>query len=67
MAFWYNVVSGTVESDDTKGPGDDLMGPYESQEEAAKALEIAAAKTKEWDKEDAEWEERGSASSGDSW
>lgn len=67
MAYWYNVVTGTVETDESKSPGDDVMGPYATADEAARALATAAEKTKAWDDEDAEWEGKGSASSGDSW
>mgnify|MGYP000881565590 CR=1 FL=1 len=67
MAFWYNVTTGSVESDENKSQGEDLMGPYASEAEAAKALEIAAAKTKAWDEQDAEWDAQGSESSGNSW
>jgi hypothetical protein len=59
VAFWYNVVSGQVESDENKSQGDDLMGPYATQDEAAKALESAAARTKAWDDEDRAWDEQG--------
>jgi hypothetical protein len=57
MAYWYNVSSGQVESDDNKSQGDDLMGPYDSQEEAANALQTARARTEKWDAEDKAWEE----------
>ncbi|HRC40850.1 methionine aminopeptidase [Nostocoides sp.] len=67
MAFWYNVVTGQVESDDNRSMADDVLGPYETQDEASRALEIAATKTKQWDQDDAEWNEGGASSSGDSW
>ncbi|MEI2777792.1 MAG: methionine aminopeptidase [Tetrasphaera sp.] len=57
MAFWYNVSSGQVESDDNKSPGADLMGPYDTMEEAGAALETAAEKTRQWDEEDRRWNE----------
>ena len=57
MAYWYNVSSGQVESDDNKSQGDDLMGPYDSQEEAANALQTARERTEKWDAEDKAWEE----------
>lgn len=57
MAYWYNVSSGQVESDDNKSQGDDLMGPYDSQEEASKALQTARERTEKWDAEDKAWEE----------
>ena len=57
MAYWYNVSSGQVESDDNKSQGDDLMGPYDSQEEAANALQTARERTEKWDAEDKAWED----------
>lgn len=61
MAYWYNVVSGQVESDEDRSQGDDVMGPYDTAEEAARALEIAAEKTAAWDAEDAEWDKKGTS------
>lgn len=57
MAYWYNVATGQVESDDNKSSSDDLMGPYETQAEAANALETARARTEAWDEQDRAWEE----------
>jgi hypothetical protein len=57
MAYWYNVSSGQVESDDNKSQSDDLMGPYDSQDEAANALQSARERTEKWDAEDKAWEE----------
>ena len=61
MAYWFNVKSGQVEDDSNRGPDDHVMGPYDSADEAAKALQTAAEKTQRWDAEDAEWEDGGSA------
>lgn len=50
--YWYNLYTKQVE----QGPKDDyrqLMGPYGTREEAARALEHAAENTKRWDDEDA--------------
>jgi hypothetical protein len=57
MAYWYNLTSGQVESDDNKSQGDDLMGPYDTQADAARALETARERTDAWDEEDRKWEE----------
>ncbi len=57
MAYWYNVSSGQVESDDNKSQGEDLMGPYASQAEAANALASARERTDQWDAEDRAWDE----------
>jgi hypothetical protein len=57
MVFWYNVETGKVEPDETKSRGEDLMGPYETEAEAARALETARERTERWDEEDRAWEE----------
>ena len=57
MAYWYNVSSGQVETDDNKSQGENLMGPYDSQAEAANALQTAHERTEKWDAEDKAWEE----------
>ena len=59
MAYWYNIASGQVETDSNKSQSDDLMGPYDSQAEAANALETARKRTDTWDQQDREWDERG--------
>ncbi|WP_425481710.1 SPOR domain-containing protein [Kocuria coralli] len=48
MEYWYNLRTREVET----GPQSDysqLMGPYATREEAQRALQTAAQKTKEWD------------------
>ena len=57
MAFWYNLSTGRVETDENKSQSDDLMGPYDSEADAANALELARRRTERWDEEDREWEE----------
>ena len=57
MAYWYNLTSGQVESDENKSQGDDLMGPYDTQADAARALETARERTEAWDEEDRKWDE----------
>jgi len=57
MAYWYNLNSGQVETDDNKSQGDDVMGPYDTEGEAAAALETARARTEQWDEEDRAWDE----------
>lgn len=56
MAFWYNIQSGQVESDEDRSQGADLMGPYQSREDAQRALQTASEKTEKWDEEDRQWE-----------
>lgn len=57
MQYWFNIQTRQVESDDEKSPGAELMGPYATREEAARALETAAERTEAWDEEDRRWEE----------
>ncbi|WP_237767675.1 MULTISPECIES: hypothetical protein [unclassified Serinicoccus] len=56
MEYWFNTKSGQVQrGDDPDLPrSGDLMGPYDSEQEASRAYEIAAAKTEKWDEEDRE-------------
>ena len=53
--FWFNTRTGQVETDEDKGQGKDLMGPYASREEAANALSSARQRTEAWDEEDRRW------------
>jgi hypothetical protein len=57
MAFWYNLSTGQVETDEDKSQSDDLMGPYDTEAGARNALELARQRTERWDEEDREWEE----------
>lgn len=57
MAYWFNINTGTVETDANRSRGEDVMGPYATEEEASHALEIARAKTERWDEEDRAWED----------
>ena len=57
MAYWYNVDTGQVETDDDKSQGANLMGPYDSQDDASRALQTAREKTEAWDAADREWDE----------
>ena len=60
MAYWFNIATGQVESDENRSQNADVMGPYESEAEAASALAIARAKTEAWDEEERKDEEWGS-------
>jgi len=61
VAYWYNLGTGAVETDDTRGQGADVLGPYGTEDEARRALETARENTERWDEEDREWDERGAA------
>ncbi len=53
MAYWYCLKHHTVEP--TEGcPNKERLGPYDTETEAAGALEKAAARTEAWD-EDPVW------------
>ncbi|UUZ43693.1 methionine aminopeptidase [Janibacter limosus] len=59
MAYWYNVDTKQVESDDTRSQNAEVMGPYETEAEAAAAPATARANTEAWDEQDRkdrEWE-----------
>ncbi len=51
MAYWFNIESGQVESEENRSRGADVMGPYDTEDEARNALATARAKTEEWDEE----------------
>lgn len=51
--WWYNRVTGQVE----EGPqslGSERIGPFETREDAARAPEIIAERSRKWAEEDAE-------------
>jgi hypothetical protein len=60
VSYWYNTATGQVETDENRGQAQDIMGPYETREEAANAVQSARERTERWDAEDREWEQRGS-------
>jgi hypothetical protein len=53
--FWFNTVTGKVETDENKGQSKDLLGPYATEAEAAQALDTARRRTEAWDEEDRRW------------
>lgn len=65
MEYWFNTTTGQVETDDDKGQGANVLGPYPTREEAAAALTTAKSRTEAWDDEDREWDARGNTPSGD--
>ncbi|QRO88236.1 methionine aminopeptidase [Kytococcus sedentarius] len=55
MSFYYNIVTGQVEeSGDSRSRNADVMGPYDTREEAQNALATARANTEKWDAQRAE-------------
>lgn len=58
MSYWFNIETHAVETDETRSPDVNVLGPYETYEEAANAVEKARANTERWDEEDKEWDDR---------
>ena len=56
VAYWYNITSKQVETDADRSSSDDVMGPYDTEDEARNALATAAQNTEQWDAEDRAWE-----------
>lgn len=54
MKYWYNTKTGKVEADNDpeRARIGYLLGPYDSEDEAAQALAVAAAKTEAWEEEE---------------
>lgn len=48
MAYWYCIKHDAVEGEEGCR-AKDRLGPFETQAEAARALEIAAERTEEWE------------------
>ena len=51
--YWYCLTHSRVEGQDGC-PNKDRLGPYDTEAEASRALEIAAERTEQWDK-DPQW------------
>lgn len=62
VEYYYNLNTKSVE-EGRQSPGSELMGPYATREEAARALKTAAERNASWDEEDEEWDDYGSAGS----
>ncbi|MCH8628459.1 methionine aminopeptidase [Arsenicicoccus piscis] len=56
MAYWFNIVTKQVETDDNRARDEDVMGPYATEQEAHDAFATARKRTEEWDQADREWE-----------
>jgi hypothetical protein len=61
VSYWFNTSTGQVETDDTRGQAQDVMGPYETEDEARNALKSAHERTEKWDADDRDWDQRGTA------
>mgnify|MGYP001100002039 CR=1 FL=1 len=49
--YWYNLTTGAVERG-FESPAIDRAGPFDTAEEAARAPEILAARSRAWAEED---------------
>ena len=54
--YYFNTRTRMVEKG-RQSAWEHLMGPYATEAEAQKALEIAQQRVDEWDEADAEWED----------
>jgi hypothetical protein len=52
VSWWFNVKTKQVERMDEGAPNAYRLGPFDTPEDAALALEKAAARTEVWDKMD---------------
>ena len=50
--WWFCTRHMTVESADTSCPGKDLLGPYRTRDEAARALDKVRERNEAWDAQD---------------
>ena len=64
MPYWFNVDTGQVETDDNRSQDANVLGPYDSEDAASRALETARPNTEKWDREDREWASGGAWDAG---
>lgn len=55
MAYWYNVKSGQVETDENRSPDTDVLGPYETRQAAEGALATSKRRNDAQDANDTAW------------
>ena len=55
MPYWYNVITKEVTCAEDRGPAADLLGPYDTEEQAAQAIELARLRTEAEDAKDRAW------------
>lgn len=49
--FWYNTTTGQVEEDAHRSKVKDLLGPYQTREEAERALEKVKERNEAWERD----------------
>jgi hypothetical protein len=54
VEYFFNTRTKMVEKGQVSS-WEDLMGPYDTRDEAEKALETAKQKSKSWDEQDQKW------------
>ena len=54
--YYFNIRTQMVEHG-RQSAWEHLMGPYDTREEAERALETAQARTAKWDEDQVEWDE----------
>jgi hypothetical protein len=59
VKYWYNVDRAQVEDDTNRSRNENVLGPYDTREEAEQALAQARANTEKWDAEDKAWNDEG--------
>lgn len=57
MSYWWCLKHGEVEGDDGCAHAERL-GPYQTADEAAHAIDRAHQRSDQWDQQDKEWEGR---------
>ncbi len=62
--YWYNLRTGQVERG-FESPSAERAGPFDSAEDAARAPQVIAARSKAWAEEEAREDDWGSGRSGD--
>lgn len=49
MAYWYNVITRQVETDEHRSAASDLLGPYDTEDQARAAISTAHARSEAYD------------------
>ena len=55
MAYWYNVATGKVETDDQRSASNDLLGQFDTLHDAENALATSRTHRRSADAADADW------------
>ena len=59
QSWWYNVRTRQVEQGRGHSRGEDRLGPYQTREEAERALDTVRARNETWEAEDRAWSGEG--------